>query len=296
MKVLLAGASGLVGTALRGHLEGAGHQVRRLVRGAGSDAGPAAYAWNPAAGQVPGEAVSWAEAVISLNGAPLARPAHTPGRRTVLVSSRVNSAAALAGGIAASSDQPEVWISASAVGFYGDRGEERLTEAASPGQGFLSQLVQDWEAATVRAQPTCRVVLGRLGVVLAGEGALARLVQLARFGLAGRIGSGRQYWSWIGVQDTCRAIDCVLTHQELTGPVNLVSPNPVRQCDLSAALARQLGRPRQIPVPAWAVKVGLGAPAEMLLASQRAVPAALERVGFGFECGDLDDAVGRALG
>ena len=296
MKVLLAGASGLVGTALRRHLEGTGFRVRRLARGGVDNAGPEAYAWDPAAGQVPGEALCWAEAVISLNGAPLARPAHTPGRRALLVSSRVNSAATLARGIAASSDPPAVWVSASAVGFYGDRGEERLTETSSPGEGFLTQVTQAWEAATVPAQSTCRVVLGRLGVVLAGEGALARLVQLARFGLAGRIGSGRQYWSWIGVGDTCRAVELALTNQALAGPVNLVSPAPVRQREFSAALARRLGRPRQLPTPAWAVRVGLGAPSEMLLASQRAVPAVLEQAGFGFERADLDGALERVLG
>jgi len=247
------------------------------------------------AGVVPDQALAWADGLVSLNGAPIARPVFTPGQRLLIMRSRVASTAALANAIAAATNPPAVWFSASAVGFYGDRGDEILTETAGPGQGFLAQVAQAWEAATHPARERCRVVTGRLGVVLASQGALARLVQMARLGLAGRIGSGRQYWPWIGLPDASRAIAYALSHQALAGPVNLVGPAPARQNEFSAALASQLSRPRQLAVPAGLVKAGLGASSEMLLTSQRAVSAVLEQSGFSYTLATLEATLDWAL-
>ena len=293
--MLLAGASGLIGTALEAHLVASGHQVRRLVRGATPDAVLPAYSWNPAVGVVPSQALIWADAVMSLNGSSLARPVLTARQRRLIVSSRVTSTKTLAKAIAASAEPPEVWISASATGFYGDRADTVLTELSGSGSGFLAKVAQVWEASTRPAQAACRVVVSRTGMVLAPQGALAKLALAVRFGLAGRIGSGRQFWPWVALTDVCRSWCYIMENQDLAGPVNVTGPAPQRQASFAAALAEKLGRPRQLPIPATLVKAGLGGSSELLLSSQRAVPAALSAAGFSFTYDTLEAALDWAL-
>ncbi|MCL2803484.1 MAG: TIGR01777 family oxidoreductase [Micrococcales bacterium] len=296
MKVLLTGASGLIGTALRRHFEQLGHQVGRLVRGNPADADPLVWPWQPGLDQVPDQACDWAQAVISLNGSPLAKPWWTKAYRNQIIASRLDSTAALARAIGRSPNPPAVWISASATGYYGDAGETVLTENSPRGQGFLAGLCAKWEAATDAARTSTRVVLARTGLVLAKTGGLQPLILLTQKGLAARLGSGQMFWPWIGLLDHCRAVDFALTNSQLEGPVNFTGPNPARQSQVVEELARQLSRPNRLWAPALAVRAAAGPAADLLLASQRAVPAALTRAGFEFACPTLVGGIGQALG
>jgi len=288
MNVLMAGASGMIGQAVRAALGADGHTVRVLQRGTG---GP--DTWDPEHGRLPAEAIDWADAVISLNGAALTKLPWTRPYKQLIRSSRVASTRLIADGICKSAAPPACWVSASAVGVYGDRPGEELTEDSDRGKGFLADVVRLWEAEATGADGVTRVVLARTGVVLGPEGALAPLVKLARLGLGGPLGGGRQHWPWIGLDDEARAIVHLATGSALDGPVNLVAPDPATASDITRAVAAVLHRPHVVPAPAWALRLALGSAArELLLADQRVVPARLLAEGtFTFASPVLADAV-----
>ncbi len=294
MKVLIAGASGLIGSELRRALEGAGHEVRALVRRSVGD--PQTYLWAPEDGLVPADAVAWSEALVNLSGAPLSRLPWTAAYRRKILDSRVIGTAALASAIAASSNPPSVWLNASATGFYGHRPGETLTESSEVGTGFLAEVVERWEAATQPAEGFSRVVHLRTGLVIAADGALAPLATATRWGGGATIGSGSQTWPWISLHDEVAAIVHLLTRSQLAGPVNLVGPTPAASQEVTRALAAQLRRPHWWRIPAWLLRLAMGSAAdELLLGDQRVKPARLEDDGFVFEHPTAAEAVASAL-
>lgn len=291
---MLAGGHGLLGSALTDHLAAGGHDVVRLTRGG---EGPAT--WDPAAGRLDPAVLAGADAVVNLGGASLAAP-WTATHRARVETSRLVPTALLArtlAGLAATGEAPGVWLQASAVGWYGDRGDEVLTEESRRGTGFLADLCVRWEAATDPAAAAGVAVSHlRTGVVLArGGGALAPLLPLVRLGLGGPLGPGDNWWPWIALRDHVRAAAHLLT-AGLPGPVNLVGPAPARQRDVIGALARYLHRPAFLRVPAPALRLALREAAdEMVLASQRAVPSRLAATGFEFANADLPGAIHQVM-
>lgn len=305
MRVLVSGSHGLIGGALVRSLEADGHQVVRLVRepagpGAGPG-GPAVVPWDPGAGTVDRAALDRPgpfHGVVHLAGAGIGDRRWTADRRRALVASRVGPTRALAGVVASLDPPPGVLVSASAVGYYGDRGDEELTEESPGGTGFLADLCRDWERAAATAADRVRVVHLRSGIVLdAGGGALVRQLPLFRLGLGGRLGSGRQYTSWITLDDEVAVVRRAVDDHRLAGPVNAVSPHPVTNAELTRALGRALHRPALFPVPRPALDVVLGAgmAGEMVLASQRVLPARLADAGHRFAHPDLDGALAAVL-
>lgn len=282
--VLLAGASGFIGTHLARHLRRRGDVVRRLVRS--TPAGEEELRWDPAAGELPGDALLDVDAVVNLGGAGIGDRRWTEEYKRTILGSRLEGtrtlATAIAGHVAAGHPAPRV-LQASAVGFYGDRGEEVLTEDAAPGSGFLAEVCVQWESAMAPALTAgAKVAFLRTGIVLAPDGgALAPLLRLAKLGLAGPMGGGRHWWPWITIADHIRA-QLHLLDSDLSGAVNLAAPGSARQREVAAALGRALGRPAVVPAPRFALRVVLGEFADDILASQRQVPAALESDGFAF--------------
>jgi hypothetical protein len=298
MRVLVSGSTGLVGSALVPRLRCEGHDVVRLLRRS-PPLGPLEATWNPAAGRLDPDAVEGLDAVVHLSGESLAGGRWTRARKRALRDSRVDTTRLLAGALARTSRKPRVWVSASAVGYYGDRGDERLTESSVAGTGFLATLCREWEAATEPAsQAGIRVVVLRTGVVLtASGGALPAMLPVFRLGLGGPLGDGAQWLSWVTLLDLLRAIDRVIADDSIRGPVNAASPSPVRNLDFARALGRALGRPARVPVPSIVLQVLFGEMArETLLASQRAVPARLEEAGFSFTYPEIEAALHHVLG
>lgn len=297
MKIAIAGASGLIGRALAADLTGDGHQVIRLVRHLTQ--APDQVRWDPLAanGGLDPAALSGTDAVVNLAGAPIASGRWTAARKAELRASRIQGTASLAAAMAAASQPPPVLLCGSAIGWYGDTGDRLADESAPAGQGFLAGLVRDWEAAAQQARTAgIRVVSLRTGVVLArGGGMLPRLTPLFRLGMGARLGTGRQYLSWITLSDEVRAIRFLLEH-DLDGPVNLTAPAPVTNAEFTTALGRALGRPAALRVPAPVLRAGLGEAAGELLASQRVAPARLLAAGFAFRHPDIDTALAAALG
>jgi uncharacterized protein len=296
MKVLLTGASGLVGRALAPRLVAEGHSVvalrRRPLGGPGVQA-----TWNPEAGQIDLSQSGPLDAVIHLAGETIAQR-WTEAAKARIRDSRVRGTRLLCEALAGLPHLPRALVCASATGFYGDRGEEVLDEESPPGVGFLAGICRDWEAATAPALAHgVRVVHLRLGVVLAAQGgALARMLPVFRLGWGGPLGSGRQHWSWIEIGDLASAFQHVLKHEELSGPINAVAPNPVTNREFARTLAVTLGRPAILPVPAWAVKLLLGEMGEeALLASARVTPRKLKQTGFVFAFPELASALRQAL-
>ena len=274
MKVLVAGGSGLIGQAVLEVLLQRGFEVRQLVRTPPVD--DHQLLWDPDRGELPIPAVTWADAVISLNGASLTKLPWTSAYRRQILDSRLVPTGLIARTIAAAEPKPKVWVSASAVGVYGNRPGEVLTEDSPRGSGFLADVVAKWEQATWPAVGRTRVVLARTGVVLGRGGALSPLVGLARHGLGGNIGNGRQHWPWISIDDEARAIVHLVADSQLTGPVNLTAPESATAGDLTRAVARILHRPHLVPAPAWVLRTALGeAAGELLLADQQVRPARL---------------------
>jgi uncharacterized protein (TIGR01777 family) len=296
MKILVSGASGLVGTALVPSLEAAGHDVIRLVR-TSTGKTPGEAVWNPAAGTLDPVIVDGADAVINLNGRSIAEGRWNTAVKKELRSSRLDSTRTLVNAIAQSKNPPALLINASAVGYYGDRGDEILDESSTVGEGFLAELSRDWEdaALTSRSEQT-RVVLLRLGVVVARGGALGKMLTPFKLGLGGPIGSGRQFWPWIGIEDVCGMIDFILGNEKIEGPVNAVAPQELRCSEFARILGRVLSRPAVMPLPAFAARLVLGEMADsLLLASQRVLPKALEEHGYAFQRPSLDGAIRSAL-
>jgi uncharacterized protein len=297
MDVIVSGSSGLIGTALVADLEGDGHRVRRLVRRSPSH--PDEVRWDPMGSDIDRTALEGADAVVNLAGPGIGDRRWSDDRKRELRQARVAGTTLLAGALAALDAPPAVLISGSAIGYYGSRGDERLTEASAAGDDFLADLCRDWEVATVpAAEGGIRVATIRTGIVLApGGGALKRLLPLFKLGLGGRMGSGRQYWSWITIEDEIRAIRHLIAG-EVSGPVNLTAPGPVTNQELTRALGEVLHRPTLVPVPRFGPKLLLGSEAAevFLYASQRVFPAVLEADGFSFTHADLAAGLRAVLG
>jgi uncharacterized protein len=293
MNVLISGSSGLVGRRLMRLLRASGHQVTRLVRREPNS--PDERSWDPAGGRLDASALDGIHAVVNLAGDNIAKGRWTDEKKKRILESRVQTAGLLAETIAASAYKPEVFISASATGFYGNRGEEVLSETSPPGEGFLADVCRQWEAAAMPS--SIRTVLTRFGVILAAEdGALAKMKLPFKLGLGGRIGDGKQYWSWITIDDVVRVILFALTSRSLSGPVNVVSPQPVTNAEFTRVLGSVLHRPTFFPMPAFAARIALGEMVdEMLLASARAVPSKLQTAGYEFLHPDLKGGLSAAL-
>jgi uncharacterized protein (TIGR01777 family) len=293
MKVVVTGSSGLIGTAFVASLRGDGHDVIRLVRR--TPASPEEARWDPAAGSVEDTVFVDADAVVHLAGAGIGDKRWSAAYKAEVRNSRINGTTTIARAVARHGVR--VLVSASAVGWYGDRGDDVLTESEPAGVGFLADLVRDWEGATAPASDAgVRVVNARSGIVLdRAGGALAKMLPIFKAGLGGRLGSGRQWFPWIARPDEVAALRYLLDH-EVSGPVNLTAPNPVTNRELTAALGHALHRPAVAAVPRLALRVGLGEFAdEGVLASQRAVPSALLAAGFTFSAADLPQALSDLL-
>ena len=292
MRILLTGASGLVGPEVARRAAG-DHEVRRLVR---REPGADEYRWDPSAGTLPTEAIEWADAVISLSGASLARLPWTAEYRAEILRSRTDATGTIARVVSEASSPPQVWVSASAVGIYGDRPGETLTEESAPGTGYLADVVRAWERACAPASASTRVVNARTGLVIAKGGALKPLVLTTRFGLGAAIGDGRQHWPWVGLADEARALLHLATASALSGPVNIVGPEQATSREVTTALAQALRRPHLLRLPRFALKAAMGLAAEeLLLADQAVVPEALLEEGFVFEETSAAQAVAVAV-
>jgi uncharacterized protein (TIGR01777 family) len=302
MKILVTGSTGLVGNALMNDLKQAGHTLCRLMR-PGTEAravrGNEGFdvQWNPETGEL-GAAAVGAEAVINLAGASIAQGRWTGGRKKLLRESRVDTTKALVNALAKMAARPRVLVSASAIGYYGNRGEEVLKEESSPGGDFLSEVAREWEAEAEKAEALgIRVVRVRFAVILARDGgALPQMARPFRLGVGGKIGSGKQWMSWIGVEDVVGIVRLALENGAVRGAVNVVAPAPVRNVEFTAALARALHRPALFPAPAFALRLVLGEMADaLLLSSMRVVPAQLEKLGYKFLQPDLATTLTRML-
>lgn len=295
-RVLVTGVSGPIGAALLPSLEPWGAQIVRLVRGPAQRADQ--ISWDPLQPLSP-EAVSGFGAVIHLAGESVVGR-WTEAKRKAIRESRVQGTQHLASALAQAKDRPRVFVCASAVGFYGNRGAEVLSEASPGGRGFLSEVSREWEAATrTAAEAGIRTVNIRIGLVLSPKGgALQKMLMPFRLGVGGRIGSGRQWWSWIHVDDIVGAIHHAVRTEPLSGPVNLVAPSPVTNAEFTKVLASVLRRPALFPVPAFAARLAFGALAaeDLLLASQRARPEKLQASGYAFRFGELRAALEDLVG
>lgn len=296
MDVAVTGSHGFIGSAVVPALRRAGHTVRPVVRGR---AGPGEVAWDPDAGTVDAAGLEGVDAVLHLAGVGIGDRRWTGAYKDKVRSSRLDGTALLAGALAGLRRPPRVLVSQSAVGYYGDRGDEVLTEDSAPGTGFLAELVQAWEQAAVPAADAgVRVVWTRTGVVQSpAGGALRKQLPLFRLGLGGPLGSGRQWVSWVTLDDVVGAFLHVLDHDDLAGPVNLTAPEPVTAARFAAALGRAVHRPAVVKVPSPALGLALGREmtAEMLTASQRVVPARLEASGYRFRHPEVDAAMAEIL-
>lgn len=297
MRVVIAGSGGLIGSWLVPDLQSRGAEVVRLVRK--PPAGPldTDVLWDPAAGSLDPTALEGATAVVNLAGHNIGSGRWTAGTRKLLFSSRTSSTRALVSAIARCERGPRTLINASAVGYYGDRGDEALDESSTPGRGFLPELAAAWEhEAEAAAEAGVRVVLLRLGMVIARGGALARMLPAFRFGLGGPIGGGRQWWPWVAMEDVLGVVSHILDSPQVAGPINVVSPQPVQCREFVRTLGRVLRRPALLPAPAPLLRLLLGEMADgLLLASARVKPAALEASRYAFRVPSLAEAIRRAI-
>lgn len=294
MRIAVSGASGLIGSALVPALREAGHEVVRLVRR--EPMGPGEVAWDPAAGSIDDTGLAGVDGVVNLSGATIGQR-WTARRKAEILASRVESTKFLATTLAALDPKPTVFVCAGGVGIYGDRGDEILTEESELGSGFLAEVGRAWEAAAEPASAAgIRVVTFRQGLVLSGKGgALGRMLTPFKLGVGGRIGSGKQWWSWVSMDDLAAAYRFAL-EGDLAGPVNLTSPNPVTNAQFTKALGKAVRRPTVFPLPSSAARAMFGDMAqEALLTGQRALPARLLDAGLTFAHPDLDAALASAL-
>jgi uncharacterized protein len=296
VRVVVTGGSGLIGSALRSTLAGEGHEVTALVR---RTPGPGERRWEPGTGELETGALEGADAVVHLAGAGIGDRRWTPARRQLVLRSRVASTALLCRALAALDRPPSVLVSASAIGYYGSRRAEELTETSGPGTGFQTEVCTAWEQATAEAERAgIRVVHLRSAVVLSRRGgALARQLPLFRLGLGGRLGSGDQWLTWISLRDEVAVILKAIDDPTLAGPVNACAPNPVTNRQFTKALGRALHRPTVLPVPAFALRLVLGRALadELPLGSLRVIPARLLAARFPFRDPTIDVALAEAL-
>jgi uncharacterized protein len=296
MKIAITGSNGLIGSALVPHLRSVGHQVVRIVRGAGGADG---ISWDPSRRYIDAQGLEGVDAVVHLAGAGVGDRRWNAGYKKVILSSRVDGTTTLSTALSHLSRPPSVLVSASAVGYYGSRGDEVLTEASDPGSGFLADVCAQWEASTSAAAAAgIRVVTLRTGVVLsAAGGALKKQLLPFQFGLGARLGSGAQQFSWITRRDAVGAISHLLQGESLTGPFNLTAPEPVTNSAFTQELGRALHRPAKLFVPEVALRVLAGdeMTSEFLLASQRALPERLLAAGFTFVAAAISEGLAMAL-
>lgn len=289
MRIAIAGSSGVIGTALSDSLTGNGHEVVRLVRHETSE--PNQIEWDPQGGTV-GPGLDEVDAVVNLAGAGVGDRRWTKAYKKEIRDSRVLGTITLARAMARAANPPRVLVNGSAIGYYGNSGPDPVTETSPPGEGFLADVVVDWEKATSPAADAgIRVVMVRTGLVVSAKGgAFGRLLPIFKYGLGGRVGSGNQFWSFISLRDEVRAIEYALD-SDVSGPVNLVAPQAITNRDVTRALAKSVHRPAFLPVPALALKAVLGEFAEDILASQNVVPEVLNKNGFTW----LDPTIDAAL-
>jgi uncharacterized protein len=301
MKILVTGSTGLVGTALVGALAGAGQTVCRLmrpesaVRGGQKDGFD--VLWNPTTGEL-GEAAVGADAVVNLAGASIGGGRWTAERKALLRSSRVDTTRALVAALAKMKARSKVLVSASAIGYYGSCGDERLTEESAAGKDFLASLAREWEAEAQKAEALgIRVVRARFGIILARHGgALGKMLLPFKLGVGGRVGSGQQWMSWVTLDDVVGILRLALENRAVQGAVNVVAPGAVRNAEFTKELAHALRRPALFPAPAFALRLALGEMADaLLLASQRVVPQRLQQLGYRFAHSDLAAAFAAVL-
>jgi uncharacterized protein (TIGR01777 family) len=295
MRVVVTGASGLIGTALGPSLRAAGHEFVPMAR----RPAPGGLQWDPGAGRIDAAGLEGADAVVHLAGAGIGDKRWNAAYKRVVFDSRVQGTTLLAETIAKLDRPPAVLVSGSAVGFYGDTGDNEVTEAGGRGAGFLGDVCEAWEAATAAASSAgVRVAHIRTGIVLTGRGgALKRMLLPFRLGVGGRLGSGRQWFSWISLADEVGAIEHILAHDTIAGPVNLTAPVPVTNAVFTKALGKTLHRPAVLPVPAAALKAALGAEMahELLLMGQRVRPQRLTESGYRYAHPEVEGALRAAL-
>ncbi|QDU60900.1 Epimerase family protein [Planctomycetes bacterium Pan216] len=294
MKVAITGASGLIGTRLTQRLEQSGHEVLAISRSAGDES---VLRWDPAKGEIDAQGLQGVDAVINLAGENIASR-WTDAKKRAIRESRVDGTSLIARTIAALDPKPSVLVSASAIGYYGDRGDEVMTEQSAAGDGFLPDVCVAWEEAADPARDAgIRVVHPRIGVVLSPDGgALAQMLTPFKLGGGGKLGSGNQYFSWITIDDVVGVLEHCLNHDQCDGPLNAVSPNPVTNKVFTKTLGKVLGRPTVIPMPAFAARMAFGEMADaLLLASTRVVPNRASESGFTFGYPDLEEGLRHLL-
>ena len=297
MKILISGSHGLVGTALIKTLEMEGHEIFRLVRHYPNS--EAEIEWSPDRYSIQLARIEGFDAVVNLAGESIAEGRWTDEKKRRIRESRVKGTKLLGDALANLAKPPQTFICASAIGYYGNRGDETLTESSAPGDDFLAKVCVEWEQATALAtEKGIRVVNARFGVILdAHGGALAKMLPPFRMGLGGKIGSGKQWMSWIALDDVVGGLRFALANETLRGPVNFVAPNPVRNSEFTRTLGKVLARPTVFPIPAFGVRLVFGEMADaLLLSSQRVAPERLTAEGYNFQYSDLREALQHVLG
>lgn len=297
MKILVSGSHGLVGKALIGSLTDDGHEIVRLVRGEPTFGSPD-IAWDPQQGRLDAQQLEGIAAVVHLAGESIASGRWTGEKKRAIRESRTKGTSLLSETLARLEQPPQVFVSASAIGYYGDRNDELLSETSAPGKDFLASVCVEWEAsARAAVEKGIRTVFARFGIILdANGGALAKMLPPFKLGIGGKVGDGTQWMSWIALDDVVNGLKFVIEDAAIRGPVNFVAPNPVTNAEFTKTLGRVLSRPTLLPMPAFAARLALGEMAdELLLSSQRVDPAVLADRGFLFNWPTLEPALKQIL-